>query len=137
MLTAPPDNQDPEDPFPSAGSHFGDPQDEPTAPPGLAWSWEIDFGELVEALGGTLEDGGARADGYAGDEGQEAALDAEQKKYNVGKSTTFIVLQLQIKLTQARSSEIGAVVGYNQALAQLAHEEGNTLERRQIDFKVK
>jgi len=67
----------------------------------------------------------------------EAALDAEQKKYNVGKSTTFTVLQLQIKLTQARSAEIGSVVNYHKALALLAHEEGNTLETHQIDFKVK
>ena len=31
----------------------------------------------------------------------EAALDAEQKKYAVGKSTTFTVLQLQNNLTAA------------------------------------
>ncbi|MDR3455808.1 MAG: TolC family protein [Verrucomicrobiae bacterium] len=64
----------------------------------------------------------------------EAALDAEQKKYNVGKSTTFTVLQLQNKLTTARSQEIRAVADYNEALANLAQQEGSTLERRQIDF---
>jgi outer membrane protein TolC len=34
----------------------------------------------------------------------QAALDAEQKKYAVGKSTTFTVLQLQNNLTAAKSS---------------------------------
>ncbi|HEV2691352.1 MAG TPA: TolC family protein [Verrucomicrobiae bacterium] len=66
----------------------------------------------------------------------EAALDAEQKKYAVGKSTTFTVLQLQNNLTSARSQEIRAVANYNEELATLAQQEGNTLERRQIDFKV-
>jgi outer membrane protein len=66
----------------------------------------------------------------------EAALDAEQRKYNVGKSTTFTVLQLQNKLTSARSSEIRSLADYNEALANLAQQEGNTLQRRQIDFKV-
>ena len=67
----------------------------------------------------------------------EAALDAEQKKYAVGKSTTFTVLQLQNKLTTARSQEIRSLADYNEALASLAQQEGNTLERRQIDFKTK
>jgi len=67
----------------------------------------------------------------------EAALDAEQKKYSVGKSTTFTVLQLQNNLTQARSQEIRALANYNEALSNLAQQEGSTLERRQIDFKVK
>ena len=67
----------------------------------------------------------------------EAALDAEQKKYAVGKSTTFTVLQLQNSLTQARSAEIRAVANYNEALTSLAQQEGSTLERRQIDFNYK
>ena len=77
MLTAQHDDQNPEDPSRLAGSHIGHLLDGSAAPPGLAWSWEIDLGELVEALGGVLDDGGARADGYADDEGQEAALEAE------------------------------------------------------------
>ncbi len=61
----------------------------------------------------------------------EAALDAEQKKYAVGKSTTFTVLQLQNNLTSARSQEIRALANYNEALANLAAAEGTTLERQQ------
>ncbi len=67
----------------------------------------------------------------------EAALDAEQKKYAVGKSTTFTVLQLQNSLTAARSQEIRALANYNQALANLAQQEGSTLERHGIDLEAK
>jgi outer membrane protein TolC len=67
----------------------------------------------------------------------EAALKAEQGKYNAGKSTTFTVLQLQNRVTSARSQEIRSVANYNEALTRLALQEGSTLERRQIDFKVK
>jgi len=67
----------------------------------------------------------------------EAALDAEQKKYAVGKSTTFTVLQLQNTLTADRGLEIRALANYNQALANLAAQEGSTLERDKIDIQVK
>lgn len=67
----------------------------------------------------------------------EAALDAEQKKYAVGKSTTFTVLQLQKNLTSARSDEIRALADYNEALANLAAKEGSTLERNGIKLETK
>ncbi|HZF01367.1 MAG TPA: TolC family protein [Methylomirabilota bacterium] len=67
----------------------------------------------------------------------EAALDAEQKKYAVGKSTTFTVLQLQNNLTAARSQEIRALADYNEALANLAAQEGSTLEKNGIDIAAK
>jgi HAE1 family hydrophobic/amphiphilic exporter-1 len=67
----------------------------------------------------------------------QAALDAEQKKYAVGKSTTFTVLQLQNNLTAARSQEIRALANYQEALTNLAQQEGSTLERRNVDVTVK
>jgi len=67
----------------------------------------------------------------------EAALDAEEKKYTVGKSTTFTVLQLQDNLTSARSQEIRALANYNEALSNLAQQEGTTLERNRIDIQVR
>ncbi len=66
----------------------------------------------------------------------EAALDAEQKKYAVGKSTTFTVLQLQNNLTADRAQEIRALANYDEALANLAQQEGSTLERHKIDLKA-
>ncbi len=69
---------------------------------------------------------------YAG-----AALEAEQKKLESGKSTSFFVLQLQRDLTAALSAEIGALADYNISLAALALAEGSTLERRSINVEVK
>ena len=67
----------------------------------------------------------------------EAALEAEQKKLESGKSTSFVVLQLQRDLTQARSAEIRALADYNIALSQVALNEGSTLEHRKITLEVK
>jgi len=66
----------------------------------------------------------------------EAALEAEQKKLENGKSTSFVVLQLQRDLTAARSAEISALAAYNKSLTTLAQAEGSTLERRKIDVNV-
>ena len=66
----------------------------------------------------------------------EAALGAEEKKLEVGKSTSFIVLQLQRDLTTARSNEINALTDYNIALAQLAYSEGRTLEKHGIEVET-
>jgi outer membrane protein TolC len=67
----------------------------------------------------------------------EAALAAEQKKYAVGKSTTFTVLQLQNNLTSARSQEIRALANYNEALVNLAAAEGSSLQRDHLDLEAK
>ena len=67
----------------------------------------------------------------------EAALEAEQKKLESGKSTSFIVLQLQKDLTDARSAEIRALADYNISLANLALTEGSTFERRGINLEIK
>ncbi len=67
----------------------------------------------------------------------EAALDAEQKILENGKSTSFVVLQLQSQLTTARVNEIRALADYNIALAVLAYDEGSTLERRRISLQMK
>ena len=67
----------------------------------------------------------------------EAALDAEQKKLENGKSTSFVVLQLQKDLTSARSAEIRALADYNNALARLALNEGSTLEQNKLTVEVK
>ncbi|MFT5470687.1 MAG: outer membrane protein TolC [Verrucomicrobiales bacterium] len=65
----------------------------------------------------------------------EVALGAEETKRLNGKSTNFIVLQLQADLTQARLNEILAIVDYNRALATLALREASTLERHSISLE--
>ena len=67
----------------------------------------------------------------------EAALDAEQKKLENGKSTSFFVLQLQRDLTAARSAEIRALADYNKSLSTLSKSEGTTLEKANIGLEFK
>jgi outer membrane protein TolC len=67
----------------------------------------------------------------------EAALDAEQKKLENGKSTSFQVLQFQQRRTQAGYAEIAALSDYNNARSQLALVEGTTLERHRLNVSVK
>jgi outer membrane protein TolC len=67
----------------------------------------------------------------------EAALDAEQKTYAVGKATTFEVLTYQNNLTTARLNEIQALDNYNKDLANLASQEGSTLEHFNINIEAK
>jgi outer membrane protein len=66
-----------------------------------------------------------------------AALEAEQKKLESGKSTTYTVLQMQRDLTSARGNEILALDNYNKALAQLSLDEGSTLQRLGINLEIK
>ncbi len=67
----------------------------------------------------------------------EAALQAEQKKLETGKSTSFNVLQLQRDLTERRSEEIRALADYNEALAEIALQEGTTLDRNHFAVSFK
>jgi len=67
----------------------------------------------------------------------EAALDAEQKKLENGKSTGFEVLRLQRDLTTARSMEIRALADYNIAVTELAYREGATLERHELSLVIR
>jgi outer membrane protein TolC len=67
----------------------------------------------------------------------EDALQAEQLKLQHGRSTSFVVLQLQNNLTSARLAEIQALAGYNIAQEQLALDEGINLEQNRIDLQVR
>lgn len=66
-----------------------------------------------------------------------AALDAEKKKLDNGKSTSFQVLSLQSTLTTSRYNAIRALADYNEALSQLALAEGTTLDRNHINLEIK
>ena len=46
----------------------------------------------------------------------ERRLEAEQKKFNVGLSTTFVVFQLQRDLASQRAREVAAIIDYNKSL---------------------
>ena len=62
----------------------------------------------------------------------KAAMEAEETKLAHGKSTSFVVLQLQRDYTSAQASEKRALADYNIALSNLSLAEGSTLERHHI-----
>ncbi len=65
------------------------------------------------------------------------ALFAEQKKLENGKSTSYLVLQVQRDLTQRQYGEIQALAQYNIALSDLAFQEGTILERHNLTINFK
>src|ERR1043166_2513677 len=60
-------------------------------------------------------------------ESAEQQLQGEQKLYDVGRSTTFLLLQRQTELTSARTNEIQAETDYSKALADLQRATASTL----------
>jgi outer membrane protein len=63
----------------------------------------------------------------------EAALSAEERKLANGKSTSFVVLQIQQRLNTARFDELRARADYSKALSNLRLREGSTLMHHQIE----
>lgn len=62
----------------------------------------------------------------------QQVLDAEQKKYELGASTSYLVVQHQTDLANARQTEVGAVSAYAQAKLQLDQATGMILENNNI-----
>ncbi|HYP15203.1 MAG TPA: TolC family protein, partial [Bryobacteraceae bacterium] len=58
---------------------------------------------------------------------QEQTLDAEQKKYTLGASTIFFVIQAQRDLSQAQAAEVAALSTYNRARVALDRATGQIL----------
>jgi outer membrane protein TolC len=65
---------------------------------------------------------------------QEEALDAEQQRYQVGASTTYLVIQYQRDLAQARSTEVVTLGNYAKANAALDRATGRTLETYHVSI---
>ena len=63
-----------------------------------------------------------------------AALDAEQRKLDQGRSTSFVVLQLQKNLTDARRAKTSALADYHKSLVDFALAEGTMLERHGLEM---
>jgi HAE1 family hydrophobic/amphiphilic exporter-1 len=60
-------------------------------------------------------------------ESAETQLAGEEKLYEVGRSTTFLLLERQNSLTIARTNELQAQTDYNKALADLQRATASTL----------
>jgi len=62
----------------------------------------------------------------------EAQLEGEQRLYQVGRSTTFLLFQRENALTNARNAELRAETDYNKALADLQRATSTTLRANNI-----
>ncbi len=65
---------------------------------------------------------------------QEQLLDAEQKKFKLGASTTYLVVQEQRDLAAAQSSEVASLVAYSNARVALDQTLGTTLQVNHISL---
>jgi len=63
---------------------------------------------------------------------EQATVEAEQQRFDVGASTALLVAQAQRDLLAAQIAEIESVVAYRIALVNLYLAEGTLLERRGI-----
>jgi outer membrane protein TolC len=66
----------------------------------------------------------------------DESLVAEQKRLQVGQSSTFTVLQFQEVLARAEISEYRAIADYNQALAEYNRQIGTTLDVHAVVLTV-
>jgi outer membrane protein TolC len=66
---------------------------------------------------------------------REKDLSAEQKKYENGMSTNFLVLSKQNDLDTAKSAELQAQISYAKAVTTLEKSLGNLLEARKLELK--
>ena len=59
-------------------------------------------------------------------------LDAEQKKFEVGMSTSFMIVQAQRDLAQAEANELRALIDYVKAIAAFERVRGTILDRANV-----
>jgi outer membrane protein len=62
----------------------------------------------------------------------EIQLEGEQRLYSVGRSTTYLLIQRQNALANARDSEVRAETDYSKAVANLQHATSTTLHANNI-----
>jgi len=65
-------------------------------------------------------------------ESAEVQLAGEQKRFQTGLSTTFLVFQYQNQLVSARTAELRAEANYNQAIASLQRAASTTLRDNNV-----
>ena len=66
----------------------------------------------------------------------ERQLDAEGRKFAVGTSTNFQVLEFQRQLATSRSSELQAIINFNNAIARLEQVKGTLLSSFGFDISL-
>ncbi|HLY01565.1 MAG TPA: TolC family protein [Candidatus Cybelea sp.] len=66
----------------------------------------------------------------------EAVYASEVRKFHNGESTTFLVLQRQVELAQARGAELEAQTDLNKAVVELQRVEGTILTENGVNLKT-
>jgi len=66
---------------------------------------------------------------------QQQLLDAEQKRFALGASTSFLVVQQQRDLATAQSTEVAALVAYSNARIALDRTLGTTLQANNVTIE--
>lgn len=69
-------------------------------------------------------------------EAAETVYASELRKFHNGESTTFLVLQRQVQLEQARGSELQAQTELNQSVVELERVEGTILTRNGVNVQT-
>ena len=62
---------------------------------------------------------------------------SEQRKFDAGQSTLFLVLERQTALTTARGNELRAQTELNKAIAELQRATGNALEANRVQITAR
>lgn len=62
-------------------------------------------------------------------------LEAEQKKFEVGMSTSFLIVQAQRDLAQAAANELSALIDYNKAIVAFERSKGTILDRANVSVR--
>lgn len=89
----------------------------------------------VRAAARSVESGAKRvAAAQASTVLQRKTLEAEQRKFENGMSTSFEVLRIQTDLSNAQLAEINALLDYAKALADLERAKGTLLEARGLSL---
>ena len=65
-------------------------------------------------------------------ESAEVQLEGERRLYQVGRSTTFLLIQRENELANARNLELRAETDYNKAQAELQRATSTTLHANNI-----
>lgn len=69
-------------------------------------------------------------------ESSEAVYASELRRYHQGESTTFLVLQRQVELEQARGSELQAQTQLNQSIVELQRVQGTILTTNGVNVQT-
>lgn len=69
-------------------------------------------------------------------ESAQAVYESEVRKFHAGESTTFLVLQRQVQLAQARGLELRAQTNLNESIAELQRVEGTTFKINGVNLQT-